>query len=112
MYKRQGLEQAVAAPRTDANSSNIPQFSGPFIPRPPETTMSASAIVTFPVVFSTDSTFTEKSASFNVGAKSSSDTDEAVSTKPKEFLLIESTFTSVEISVILNALFEKAVLFT
>ena len=107
-----GLEHAVAAPRTEANSSIIPQFSGPFIPRPPETTISASAIVTFPVDFSTVSTFTEKSVSFNVDAKSSSDKEVAVSTKPKEFLLIESTFTSVEISVILNALFEKAVLFT
>src|SRR6188508_1375082 len=37
-----GLEQAVAAPSMAASSSTIPQFSGPFIPRPAETTNSAS----------------------------------------------------------------------
>src|SRR5690554_7254354 len=58
-----GLEQAVAAPKTSANSSIIPQFSGPFNPRPPETTISASAMVTFPVTFSTFSTRSEEHTS-------------------------------------------------
>ena len=66
-----GLEHAVAAPKTAAKSSTNPQFSGPFSPRPPETTMSASAIDTFPLTFSTDSTFTPKSLSPIDGLKSS-----------------------------------------
>ena len=53
-----------------------------------------------------------KSASFNDGAKLSSVIAAAFSTNPKEFLAIPNTFTGVEISVILKALFEKAVLFT
>ena len=47
-----GLEQAVA-PKTSAKSSIRFQFSGPFNPRPPETTISASAIVTSPFNLST-----------------------------------------------------------
>ena len=47
-----GLEHAVAAPKTSANSSTIPQFSGPFKPLPAETTTSASAMVTFPMALS------------------------------------------------------------
>ena len=52
-----GLEQAVAAPNTSAKSSIRFQFSGPFNPRPPETTISASAIVTSPFNLSTSVTF-------------------------------------------------------
>src|SRR5699024_923508 len=37
-----GFEQAVAAPSASASSSINPQFSGPFMPRPAETTISAS----------------------------------------------------------------------
>ena len=50
------LEHAVAAPKISARSSTICQFSGPFKPLPPETTMSASAIVTLVVIFSIDVT--------------------------------------------------------
>ena len=56
-----GLEHAVAAPRTSANSSTIPQFSGPFKPLPAETTTSASAMVTFPIALSTLVDFTPNS---------------------------------------------------
>ena len=42
-----GLEQAVAAPSVFAKSSTKFQFSGPFKPLPPETTISASAIEIF-----------------------------------------------------------------
>src|SRR5690606_6976461 len=43
-----GFEQAVAAPNESASSSIIPQFSGPFIPRPADTTNSASVNVILP----------------------------------------------------------------
>ena len=52
-----GLEQAVAAFKTSANSSIIGQFSGPFRPLPAETTVSASAMVTLPVTLSILSDF-------------------------------------------------------
>src|SRR5690606_32540592 len=105
-------EHAVAAPSAVAKSSIRCQFSGPFNPRPPDTTISASAIVTFPVAFSVDSTFTAKSASFSVGLKSATDGDEALSDNPYEFFASAITFTSVEISVTLKALFENALRFT
>ncbi len=52
-----GFEQAVAAPKTSAKSSIKCQFSGPFKPRPPETTMSASAILTLSEALSSELTF-------------------------------------------------------
>ncbi len=107
-----GFEHAVAAPRTEAKSSIMPQFSGPFIPRPAETTISASAMVTFPDTFSTLCTLIPKSASFKDGVKLSSVNEDAFSINPKEFFAIPNTFTAVLISVKLNALFEKAVLLT
>ena len=48
-----GLEQAVAAPKVAAKSSIKCQFSGPFKPLPPDTTTSASAMLTCPVAAST-----------------------------------------------------------
>ena len=51
-----GLEHAVAAPNVSARSSIKFQFSGPFIPLPAETTISASAIEICPDTFSDDST--------------------------------------------------------
>ena len=48
-----GLEQAVAAPKTVARASIKYQFSGPFRPLPPDTTISASAMVTLSVTLST-----------------------------------------------------------
>ena len=54
-----GLEQAVAAPSTSQFFYHA-QFSGHFSPRPAETTISASAMVTFPEDFSTDSYFYTK----------------------------------------------------
>ncbi len=54
-----GLEHAVAAPKTVAKSSIKCQFSGPFKPLPPETTISASAMVILSVTLSTDTTFNE-----------------------------------------------------
>ena len=53
-----GLEQAVAAPKTSAKSSIRFQFSGPLRPRPPEITISASAIETLSEDLSTDVTST------------------------------------------------------
>ena len=57
-----GFEQAVAAPKVLARSSIKFQFSGPFIPLPAETTISASAMDIFPETFSEDSTEREESA--------------------------------------------------
>ena len=51
-----GFEHAVAPPRTSARFSTKCQFSGPFNPLPPETTISASAIVTLLVALSIDFT--------------------------------------------------------
>src|SRR5690554_1463918 len=107
-----GLEHAVVAPNTSANSSINPQFSGPFNPRPPETTTSASAMVTFPVTFSIFSTLTPKSASFKLGLKSSVAAAAEASTTPNEFFANANTFVSEVISVTSKALFEKAFLFT
>jgi hypothetical protein len=45
-----GLEHAVAAPRTVLTLQSC-QFSGPFKPRPAETTISASAIGLFQRLF-------------------------------------------------------------
>src|SRR5690606_730676 len=87
-------------------------FSGPFNPLPPETTISASAMVTFPDAFSTDSTFTLKSLSFNDGEKASSDAAPWASFTPNEFFERPIILISVLISVILKALLVKAVLFT
>src|SRR5476651_1365089 len=56
-----GFEQAVAAPNNPANSSTIPQFSGPFNPRPPETTISASGNETLSV---------DRTISFNIALQS------------------------------------------
>ena len=77
-----GFEQAVAAPKTPANSSIIPQFSGPFIPRPADTTISASAIAIFPELFSTEVTFTPKSFASMIGLKASSVNELAFSKIP------------------------------
>ena len=77
-----GLEQAVAAPNTSARFSINPQFSGPFNPRPPDTTTSASAIVTLPTALSTESTETPES--ITKGEKSSTEAEPSDSIKPKE----------------------------
>jgi hypothetical protein len=45
-----GRLQASAAPSVSASSSTMPQFSGPFMPRPALTTTSASVSATFPEV--------------------------------------------------------------
>mmetsp|Transcript_3334 Transcript_3334/g.7844 ORF Transcript_3334/g.7844 Transcript_3334/m.7844 type:complete len:245 (-) Transcript_3334:916-1650(-) len=107
-----GLEHAVAAPNTSANSSIIPQFSGPFIPLPADTTTSASAIVTFPDTLSTDATFTPNNESSKLGAKDSAVAAPEFSTNPNELFETPIIFTSELSSVILNALFVNAVLFT
>jgi len=77
-----GLEQAVAAPKSAAKSSIKFQSSGPFYPRPPDTTISASAIDTFPDAFSIDSTFIPKSWSPMFGLKVSSVKVDALSKMP------------------------------
>ena len=101
-----GLEQAVAAPKTSASSSIIPQFSGPFKPRPPETTISAFAILTLSVDLSTDST---ESPYYGIAdEKSSTEALPPVSTKPKELLDRPTTLTSVVISILAKALFVNA----
>ena len=69
-------------------------------------------MVTLPVVFSEFITLTPKSASDKAGEKSSSVNEVAFSINPNEFLEIPKTFTSVAISVKLNALLEKALLLT
>ena len=100
-----GLEHAVAAPSTSAKSSTNPQFSGPLRPRPPETTTSASAMVTLPTALSTDSTVTPDSG--KEGENSSTVAEPPDSISPKELLDNPTNFTSVEISVLAKALFEK-----
>src|SRR5690606_16122657 len=97
-----GLEQAVAAPKTDANSSIIPQFSGPFKPRPADTTMSASAIFTLPVTLSTHSTFMPDSGI--AGENASAEAFPEDSTKPKELFDTPTIFISVLICTNSNAL--------
>jgi len=105
-----GLEQAVAAPRVSAKSSIKCQFSGPLSPRPPETTTSASAMVTLSVALSTDDTVTPDAA--NAGAKASTLQAVSFSTKPKALFDTPIIFTSEEISVCVKALLVKAVRFT
>ena len=53
-----GRLQAVAACKVFASSSTIPQFSGPFIPRPALTTISASVSGTSPLALLTLTSFT------------------------------------------------------
>ena len=55
-------------------------------------------------VNSTDSTFTEKSASFKLGTKSSSVSEALASTNPNEFLANDNTLMSVAISVMFGNL--------
>src|SRR5690606_11261803 len=105
-----GLEQAVAAPKTSANSSIMPQFSGPFNPLPPDTTISASAMATLPFTLSTDSTLISEAT--KEGLKASSVAFPVDSTKPKELFDRPMIFTSVLICVNSNALFVNAVRLT
>src|SRR5690606_9606051 len=105
-----GLEQAVAAPSTFAKSSSIPQFSGPFNPLPPETTISASAMLTLLEALSTESTCTPLSGI--LGEKSSAVALAECSFNPKELLETPTIFTSVSMLVKLKALLVKAVRFT
>ena len=58
MISDTGLLHAVAAPKSLARSVTNPQFSGPFRPRPPETTISASERDTSPSTFFVETTFT------------------------------------------------------
>src|SRR5690606_36412875 len=107
-----GFEQAVAAPSTSARSSIRCQFSGPFNPRPPETTISASAIAIFPVVLSTELTLISKSFSSSVGSNDSAFALELLSLRPYALFARPTIFTWVVISVKLKALLVKAVLLT
>ena len=78
-----GFEHAVAAPKTSAKFSMRCQFSGPFNPLPPETTISASAIVTLFDVFSTENTLFLLSEMLKL--KSEISVSVGFSFRPKEF---------------------------
>src|SRR5690606_35110502 len=65
-----GLEHAVAAPNTSANSSIIAQFSGPLSPLPADTTISASGRVILSVARTISCTIVPKSDSAKLGTKS------------------------------------------
>lgn len=94
-----GFEQAVAAPSTSASSSIIPQFSGPLRPLPPETTMSASAMVSFPETLSILVTLMLRSASDISTEKEVIVASVFNSLRPKEFPDKPMTLTGVFISV-------------
>src|SRR5687768_17186984 len=76
-----GFEQAVAAPKESASSSKIFQFSGPFKPLPPETTISASGNDTLFVVLTISFTVVLKSDLFKLTLNSSIDELEGDSIK-------------------------------
>jgi hypothetical protein len=99
---QKGLEHAVAAPRTVANSSIMAQFFRTF-KRPAETTISASAIATFQtfllILLLLQNHFLNWRIKIFFGQCW------CISDKPYEFC--KKTLTSVEISVMLNALFES-----
>src|SRR5690606_20024059 len=107
-----GFEQAVAAPSTLANSSIIPQFSGPFIPRPAETTISASGREILSVARTISLTITLKSWSFRSGVKSTISAEPPVSFKSKAFGLTAITLTAELITSVAKALLENAVFLT
>ena len=56
-----------------AISSTIPQFSGPFNPRPADTTISASLKLILPDAFTTSFTFTLLSVALTVTSKFSTE---------------------------------------
>ena len=76
-----GLEQPVAAPNKEANSSIIPQFSGPFKPLPPETTNSASGKEILSLALIISLTIVWKSCAPVLGLKSS-----IVAVVPRSFI--------------------------
>ncbi len=100
-----GFEQAVAAPRVVAKSSIRCQFSGPFRPRPPDTTMSASAMLTWPLAFSTFST--SKLVAIGVADLSSALISFGFSDMAKELFDKPIMFTSLSRTQVLNALLVK-----
>ena len=105
-----GFEQAVAAPRISASSSIIAQFSGPFNPRPADTTTSASAIVTLSFALSMEVTLVDDVV--KLGANASICAAAFFSTIPNELLDTPTILIGVDISVLQNALLVNAVRFT
>ena len=103
-----GFEQAVAAPSVPAKSSIKFQFSGPFIPLPAETTISASAIEICPDTFSDE--LTVKPDTWISIFKSSISVSTEFSIKPNELLDNPMTIFSELIDESLKALLVKAVL--
>ena len=105
-----GLEHAVAALSVFAKSSIIFQFSGPFIPLPAETTISASSILTEPLESSTDSkTIPDSMKSFSMFSIIGSD---LFLFTPNEFLEMLKILISEFILISQKALLEKVLLFT
>ena len=90
----------------------IPQFSAPFSPRPPDTTIAASSNDTLSVPFSTAVTCTSKSVSARVGTKGVTTASVGFSFTPKALGAMLNSFTGVESCWIAIALLENTWLFT
>src|SRR5690606_6604832 len=86
-----GLEHAVAAPKTSANSSIIFQFSGPFNPRPADTTIFASGNGILSVACMISLTTVDKSVAATCGWKASISTVVCASTASMVFRSEEHT---------------------
>ena len=86
------------------------QFSGPFNPLPPETTISASAIVTLFDVFSTEDTLFLLSEMLKL--KSEISVSVGFSFRPKEFFETAKILLFLVISTVSKALFVNVFLTT
>src|SRR5690606_26265065 len=107
-----GFEQAVAAPSASANSSMIPQFSGPFNPLPPDTTISASGKETLSVARIISFTTVVKSSGEGWFSNATISASTGLSLNSKAFAFKAITLTAEFNSVTANALPENAVFLT
>src|SRR5687768_8311241 len=105
-----GRLQANAAPNASASSSTMPQFSGPFNPRPALTTTSASVSNTLPDVLEEETTFIlGASTVVGKGTTSAVPSPEII---VKEFTFSVITFMSVFTDTCANAFPEKTFFLT
>src|ERR1044072_1350500 len=105
-----GRLQAVAAPRACARFSINPQLSGPFKPRPPLTTTSASLNGTSPEALFTDLIFTLGASTVAVNGTTSAEPLPSVTWY--ELGLREITFISELMLTLAKAFPEKTFFFT